>query len=257
MNVNLCTNTLLLIGEDKKQGIELFKSLDKDSPPFFDIKLLNEKIEFTSKSVPPIKTLNILAELYNLSYQITYKIHRMARTGSYIYQCLHHRTLSPFAEELRMEIIDDISRQAMEAIYFTMQDLSIIERLDIVEQCILLELLMNKYYSQAYIGDSTLFNPPHALKIRSEFRSTSKTDYCNNTHLFLLINHITMKKIFQKIDQIRATGRATLNVGKNSGYYHLNGKKFAVVSYGTPDIKCRITLMIDNKEVDFNINDIL
>lgn len=65
-----------------------------------------------------------------------------------------------------------------------------------------------------------------------------------------------MKRILQKIDRIRATGTATLNLCRESPYYHLNGKKFKVDSMGTPDYKCRITLVIYNELVDFTVNDI-
>jgi hypothetical protein len=65
-----------------------------------------------------------------------------------------------------------------------------------------------------------------------------------------------MKRILQKIDRIRATGTATLNLSPESPYYHLSGKKFKVDSMGTPDYKCRITLVIENELVDFTVNDI-
>lgn len=66
-----------------------------------------------------------------------------------------------------------------------------------------------------------------------------------------------MKKLFQRIDQIRASGAATLNLEENSPYYHLNGKRFPVQNMGKPGLKCRVTLIVDGRPLDFTINDIL
>lgn len=66
-----------------------------------------------------------------------------------------------------------------------------------------------------------------------------------------------MKKLFQRIDRIRASGLATLNLEQSSPYYHLNGLRFKVCSIGKPALKCRVTLLIDNIPIDFTINDIL
>ncbi|MBE8714853.1 hypothetical protein C4F49_14300 [Sphingobacterium sp. KB22] len=66
-----------------------------------------------------------------------------------------------------------------------------------------------------------------------------------------------MKKIFQRIDRIRGSGMATLNLEASSPYCHLNGKRFPVDSIGQPGIKCRVTLLIDGMLVDFTIEEML
>lgn len=66
-----------------------------------------------------------------------------------------------------------------------------------------------------------------------------------------------MKRLLQKVDRIRASGYATLNLETSSPYFHLSGKKYKVESMGTPDYKCRITLLVDQEPVDFTINDII
>ncbi len=66
-----------------------------------------------------------------------------------------------------------------------------------------------------------------------------------------------MKRLLQKVDRVRASGTATLNLDPVSPYYNLSGKRFKVESMGTPGYNCRITLLIDDKPVDFTINDIL
>ena len=66
-----------------------------------------------------------------------------------------------------------------------------------------------------------------------------------------------MKRLLQKVDRIRASGTATLNLDPVSPYYNLSGKRFKVESMSSPGYKCRITLLIDGKPVNFTINDIL
>lgn len=66
-----------------------------------------------------------------------------------------------------------------------------------------------------------------------------------------------MKKLFQRIDRIRASGAATLNLDPGSPYYYLNGKRFPVQSMGKPELKCRVTLIVEGLPVDFAISDIL
>lgn len=66
-----------------------------------------------------------------------------------------------------------------------------------------------------------------------------------------------MKKIFQRIDRIRGSGMATLNLKPSSPYAHLNGKRFPVNSIGKPGIKCRVTLLLEGELVDFTIEEIL
>ena len=66
-----------------------------------------------------------------------------------------------------------------------------------------------------------------------------------------------MRKIYQKIDRIRSTGTATLNLKSNSINIKFNGKTFQVDSIGTPDHKCRVTLLIEDKLTHFTLCDIL
>lgn len=67
-----------------------------------------------------------------------------------------------------------------------------------------------------------------------------------------------MKKIFQRIDRIRASGSAVLDLQPGAPYYHLTGKRFLVQSIGTPGLKCRVTLLIQkNKPIDFTIHDVM
>lgn len=66
-----------------------------------------------------------------------------------------------------------------------------------------------------------------------------------------------MRKIYQRIDRIRGSGMAILNLEPSSPYYHLNGKRFLVKSIGKPDIKCLVTLLIIGTLIDFTIEEIL
>lgn len=66
-----------------------------------------------------------------------------------------------------------------------------------------------------------------------------------------------MKKIFQRIDRIRASGTAILDVEPGTPYYHEKVKRFSVQSMGIPGLKCRVTLLIKEKPIDFTIHDVM
>lgn len=66
-----------------------------------------------------------------------------------------------------------------------------------------------------------------------------------------------MKKLFQRVDRIRASGYAILNLDSSSPHYSLNGRRFPVHSMGKPELKCRVTLLVDGILTDFLINEIL
>ncbi len=66
-----------------------------------------------------------------------------------------------------------------------------------------------------------------------------------------------MYKILQKIDRIRAAGQAILKLEPNSTYFHLNGKCFKVKKIGPADYNCLVTVLIQDKAVDFSIKEIL
>jgi len=66
-----------------------------------------------------------------------------------------------------------------------------------------------------------------------------------------------MHKLFQKVDRLRLSGYAVLSVAENSPYAACNGQRFKIHSMGIPDIKCRVTLYIENQPVDFNIDQVI
>ena len=65
-----------------------------------------------------------------------------------------------------------------------------------------------------------------------------------------------MRKLLAKIDHIRATGWVTLDLKENHPLHNLNGKRFQVESMATPDIKCRVSVMIEGEKVDLSIDDL-
>lgn len=66
-----------------------------------------------------------------------------------------------------------------------------------------------------------------------------------------------MKHILQKVDRIRATGTAMVQVADGSPHAIHNGKIFKVQSMGTPGIKCRVSLIIDGQVADLTLADVL
>ena len=66
-----------------------------------------------------------------------------------------------------------------------------------------------------------------------------------------------MKHILAKVDRIRAGGTAMVQVPDDSLHAAHNGKIFKVQSMGTPDVKCRVSLLINDKVVDLTLTDVL
>ena len=69
--------------------------------------------------------------------------------------------------------------------------------------------------------------------------------------------YLTMKHILAKIDRIRASSTAMLQVPDNSPHAVHNGKIFKVHSMGTPGVKCRVSLLINEQVVDLTLSDVL
>lgn len=65
-----------------------------------------------------------------------------------------------------------------------------------------------------------------------------------------------MKKLLAKIERIRASGWAYLDLNEAHPLYYLDGKRYKIQSIGTPDIKCRVTLIVEGGNVDFTIDDL-
>lgn len=77
------------------------------------------------------------------------------------------------------------------------------------------------------------------------------------TEYIILIKPFSMNKLFQRVDRIRASGYATLNLEPSSPHYHLNGKRFPVQGMDKPALKSRVTLLVEDRPMDFTINEIL
>jgi hypothetical protein len=73
----------------------------------------------------------------------------------------------------------------------------------------------------------------------------------------IFIKPLSMNKLFQRVDRIRASGYATLNLEPSSPHYHLNGKRFPVQGMDKPALKSRVTLLVEGRPMDFTINEIL
>lgn len=65
-----------------------------------------------------------------------------------------------------------------------------------------------------------------------------------------------VNKIFKKIDRLRATGKAMLDLQPSSPFFHLDGQVFAVEHIGTPGLKCPVILVIDGRPIEFTIDEI-
>lgn len=65
-----------------------------------------------------------------------------------------------------------------------------------------------------------------------------------------------MKKLLAKIERIRARGWVVLDLDNDHPLYHLDGKRFQIESMGIPDIKCRVSIVVNGEKVDLTIDDL-
>ena len=65
-----------------------------------------------------------------------------------------------------------------------------------------------------------------------------------------------MKKLLAKIERIRARRWVILNLKRDHPLYPLDGKRFQIESMGIPDIKCRVSIWLNNEKVDLTIDDL-
>jgi len=65
-----------------------------------------------------------------------------------------------------------------------------------------------------------------------------------------------MKKLLAKIERIRSRGWVVLDLDKNHPLYHLDGKRFQIENIGVPDIKCKVSILVNGEKVDLTIDDL-
>jgi hypothetical protein len=70
------------------------------SPLFSEINIQKDALHFRSQRIPPITELGLIAERFDVSYDLHYQIAGEDQ-ASYKYVCLQHEALDPAAEQVR------------------------------------------------------------------------------------------------------------------------------------------------------------
>lgn len=105
-----CINTVVFTGDNEAAILEYFNQLEEHTPPFLSILVADNKLRFDSRWIPPIRSLNEIAEQFDVNYRIDYRVPYEDR-GTYNYTCLQQQSLSPNAASLRSMINAADSRQ--------------------------------------------------------------------------------------------------------------------------------------------------
>lgn len=115
-----CINTVVFTGENEQAILEHFNQMEEHTPPFLSIMVYDNALHFDSRWIPPIRSLNEIAEQFDVNYQIEYRVPYEDR-GTYSYTCLQQQPLSPQADLLRAFInaADDPERLAETETYLT------------------------------------------------------------------------------------------------------------------------------------------
>lgn len=110
-----CINTVEFIGENQQLALEYFKGKEAEEhyPPFLAIMVYDNAVHFDSRWVPPIRSLNEVAEQFDVSYHIDYRVPYEDR-GSYFYTCLQQEDLSDEAHAIRETINSAVTIEELE-----------------------------------------------------------------------------------------------------------------------------------------------
>lgn len=139
-----CMNTVVFVGDHELQALEHFNQMEEHTPPFLAIMVYDNALHFDSRWIPPIRSLNEIAEQFDVSYQLDYRVPYEDR-GTYRYTCLQQQYLSPQADLLRSFInaADNRERLAETETYLTRHILA--QSLNLHELEVLSHLTGKKY----------------------------------------------------------------------------------------------------------------
>lgn len=158
-----CINTVVFTGDNEQAILEHFNRMEEHNPPFLSIMVYDNALHFDSRWIPPIRSLNEIAEQFDVSYNIDYRVPYEDR-GTYHYVCLQHQYLSPQADLLRSFInaADDRERLAETETYLTRHILA--QSLDLHELEVL-SYLTGKKYNEFRLKESQDRNDEPGRKI--------------------------------------------------------------------------------------------
>lgn len=139
-----CINTVVFTGDNELAILEHFNQMEEHTPPFLSIMVYDNALHFDSRWIPPIRSLNEIAEQFDVSYKIDYRVPYEDR-GTYHYTCLQQQPLSPQADLLRAFInaAENPERLAETETYLTRHILA--QSLDLHELEVLSYLTGKKY----------------------------------------------------------------------------------------------------------------
>lgn len=98
-----CINTVVFTGENSEAILEYFNRMEEHTPPFLAILVYDNTLHFDSRWIPPIRSLNEIAEQFDVNYHLDYRVPYEDR-GTFNYTCLQQQPLSPRADLLRVFI---------------------------------------------------------------------------------------------------------------------------------------------------------
>jgi len=137
-------NTVVFAGDNEQAILDHFNKMEEHTPPFLSIMVYDNALHFDSRWIPPIRSLNEIAEQFDVSYKIDFRVPYEDR-GAYAYTCLQQQPLSPQADLLRAFInaAENPEQLAEKETYLTRHILA--QSLDLHELEVLSYLTGKKY----------------------------------------------------------------------------------------------------------------
>jgi len=139
-----CINTVVFGGDNEQAILDHFNQMEEHTPPFLSIMVYDNALHFDSRWIPPIRSLSEIAEQFDVSYKIDFRVPYEDR-GTYTYTCLQQQPLSPQADLLRVFInaAENPDQLAEKETYLTRHILA--QSLDLHELEVLSYLTGKKY----------------------------------------------------------------------------------------------------------------
>jgi len=112
-----CSNKVLFAGAQNAAAVEYFAAMGYDAPPFYNLIVEEDVVYFESRYIPPLRDLNEIAELFDVSYDLVYQLPGERSKEKYHYACLKDESLGKAANGLRLRLLglsDPASLETME-----------------------------------------------------------------------------------------------------------------------------------------------
>lgn len=164
MMADYCSNMVTFTGNQQQLAVEHFAEMGYDAPPFYAILIDDNAVYFESRWIPPQKDLNEIAELFDVSYDIVYRLPNERKKESYHYDCMNDEPLRKIADNLRLQIREAADQTALGPLENLIHAQGDLGKINFHERSILTQVLGKKYRSFTGRDNPSVGGKEHTFK---------------------------------------------------------------------------------------------